>query len=205
MKAAQYVRNYLGKHASVRDCLQKGLINYSQLTRDILTNASVHLPFDAVLAACRRLAKQLDEQTQEEQILNVLAESKIEVRNKVGVFVSHKIKDDKLRSIVPLKEIFHVAEGIDTQTFILPMEYSEKAEKILKDKIIQKHKNMLEIVLRSPKTIENTPGVLAFIYSLFGQYGINILESMSCWKDTIIIIHEKDMNKMVEALKFTGG
>ena len=57
------------------------------------------------------------------------------------------------------------------------------------------------ITIKSPKDLENTPGVNAYIFSLFGEHGINIVEQMSCWTDTIIVISEDDIPAVMKFLK----
>ena len=47
---------YIAEHPFVKDCLKKGLINYSSLTRQICQdlNLDPRKNFDAILIACRR-------------------------------------------------------------------------------------------------------------------------------------------------------
>ncbi|GAG32571.1 unnamed protein product, partial [marine sediment metagenome] len=47
-----------------------------------------------------------------------------------------------------------------------------------------------------------TPGVNAFVYSKFREHGINIIEQMSCWTDTIIVILEEHIATVMKFLKF---
>ena len=54
----------------------------------------------------------------------------------------------------------------------------------------------------SPKDLENTPGVNAFVYSKFREHGINIVEQISCWTDTIVVISEDDIATVMKFLKF---
>ncbi|HDO19617.1 MAG TPA: hypothetical protein ENG74_02695 [Thermoplasmatales archaeon] len=67
--------------------------------------------------------------------------------------------------------------------------------------MIKINKGLALIIIRSPKDIENTPGVLSYIYSLFAENGINIVETMSCWTDTILVVDEKDVARVMEFLK----
>ena len=58
------------------------------------------------------------------------------------------------------------------------------------------------ITIKSPKDLENTPGVNAFVYSKFREHGINIVEQISCWTDTIVVISEEDIAIVMKFLKF---
>ncbi len=43
---------------------------------------------------------------------------------------------------------------------------------------------------------------ISYLTSLFYENGVNILEFLSCWTDTLFIIDEKDLNKAINFLKF---
>jgi len=63
---------YVSEHPSIKDCLKKGLINYSSLTRQITKDLNIDLKknFDAILIACRRYYRKVrSEETNEKKIL----------------------------------------------------------------------------------------------------------------------------------------
>jgi len=69
-------------------------------------------------------------------------------------------------------------------------------------KIIIENKNLVEITIKSPEDIETTPGAYAYLCSLFGENNINIVETLSCWTDTIFLIKEEDAGKVINLMKF---
>ncbi|MFC1691575.1 ACT domain-containing protein, partial [Nanoarchaeota archaeon] len=78
---------YILEHPSIKDCLKKGLINYSALTRQISKDHKIEA-FDAVLIACRRYKRKLKiDKANEENILEILKKSKIETKNKIVAVV----------------------------------------------------------------------------------------------------------------------
>ena len=56
--------------------------------------------------------------------------------------------------------------------------------------------------IKSPEDIETTPGAYAYLCSLFGENNINIVETLSCWTDTIFLIKEEDAGKVINLMKF---
>ena len=58
------------------------------------------------------------------------------------------------------------------------------------------------INLISPKEVETTIGVVAYLASLFAENDINIVELLSCWTDNIFIIKSSDIDKLINFLKF---
>ena len=62
--------------------------------------------------------------------------------------------------------------------------------------------NLAEITLKSSEDMENTPGIIAYLSTLLADNGINITETMSTWTDTLFVIDEKDIAKVMELLRF---
>src|SRR3989338_835970 len=147
MSITKLAERYIMEHPSIKDCLKKGLVNYSSLSRQIASdlNLNPRKNFDAILIACRRLKRKLKKGGDfEEIILKILKQSKIEIKNK----------------------------------------------------------NLAEITIKSPKEIETTPGTYAYVCSLFWENNINIVETLSCWTDSIFLIKEEDVGKAINLLRF---
>ncbi|MFO1536120.1 MAG: ACT domain-containing protein, partial [Thermoplasmatota archaeon] len=54
--------------------------------------------------------------------------------------------------------------------------------------------------IRSPDSIEDVPGILAFLASSLAGKGINFNEVVSCYKDNIFLIDEADLFPAFEVL-----
>lgn len=202
--------NYILEHPSVKDCLKNGLVNYSSLSRQIATELKLDLKknFDAILIACRRFKRKLKtEEIHENKILKILKESKIEIKNKVIAIVLEKDIFfgnllDLEKEIKKKKEIFRIIEGLSAITIITSEDFLDAIRRYFKNKIILENKNLAEITIKSPKGIETTPGTYAYLCSLFGDNNINIVETLSCWIDTIFLIKEEDVGKVMSLLRF---
>ncbi|MBW2984452.1 ACT domain-containing protein [Candidatus Woesearchaeota archaeon] len=201
---------YISEHPSIKDSLKKGLINYSKLTRQIADDLEIDLKknFDAILIACRRYYRKVrKEETLEKGILEILKKSKVEVKNKIIAVVVEKIA--YVEGLLEIEkearkkgDIFHIIEGTSAITIVAAEEYSAKIKKLFKNKIIKENTKLVEITLKSPKEIETTAGVVPYLYSLFGEHGINIVETLSCWTDTIFVVEEKDIAEVMKVLRF---
>jgi len=202
--------DYILQHPSIKDCLKNGLINYSSLSRKIAfeLNLNPKKNFDAILIACRRLKRKLKkDEILESKILKILKESKIEIKNKIIAIVLEKdIFHGNLlnleKEIKKRKEVFRVIEGVSGITVITTEDFYEMIKSNFKNKIILENKNLAEITIKSPEEIETTAGTYAYLCSLFGENNINIVETLSCWTDTIFLVKEEDVGKVMGLLRF---
>ena len=57
-------------------------------------------------------------------------------------------------------------------------------------------------MFKSAKEIESQLGVIAYLCGLFAENGVNIVEFLSCWTDTLFVINTKDVAKTLTFLRF---
>ena len=210
MSITKTVEKYVQEHPSVKDCLKKGLVNYSALARQIAEELGLDAErnFDALLIAARRshekVAKEKDSQ---EKILSVLRQSRVEIKNRMVAFVLERGVPPKSLTDLENKakkagEVLHIIEGVSAMTLITVEELSKEIRSLFRHFIIRGNKELVEVILKSPKEIEQTAGIMGYLCSLLGENGVNIVEEMSCWTDTIFLVQEKDLGKVMELLKF---
>ena len=202
----ELTEEYLSKHPSILDCLKNGIINYSKLSRKIAHELRIEkkTSIEAILIACRRYETKIKkEKINEDKILKILRESELEIKNKIVVIIVDKrYYLDKIKSIEKKADTFYIIEGSKVFTIITSEKHLKELETTFKKSIIKKTKNLAMITLKSPKDLEDTPGVIGFISSTFGKNNVNIVETMSCWTDTIFVINEKDISKTMSFLRF---
>lgn len=209
MNASKTAQEYVSDNPSIRDSLGKGLVNYSKLSRLIIEETKLkEKDFDAVLVSLTRIERKLRKKKSfQKKIRDILKETKLEIKTKMivtivekGVFyqnVAEFYKEVKKKSC-----IIHIVEGIDTITIITEQAFEDMIKRFFRNKIKKSTKDLVEIVLRSPDVLEDVPGVTGYLYSLFSDRGINIVETMSCWTDTFFVIEKKYLEKAIDALDF---
>jgi hypothetical protein len=180
------------------------------LTRRICKDLDLDLKknFDAILIACRRYYRKVSkEAVLENKIIKILKDSKLEVKNKIvvvlvekNIYYGHLIELQK--EIKKKAELFHIIEGSNTITVITSHEFLGVIKKLLKNKIKKVTQNLAEVTLKSSEDVENTLGVIAYLTNLLAENGVNIIETMSTWTDTLFVVAEKDIAKIMELLTF---
>ena len=205
MSVSRVAQKYIREHPSVSDCLDRGLINYSALAREICKEQSIDA-FDAVLIACRRLrAQNKVRQHHEKKILQLLRGAKVRVKNKIIVIIVDKSAN--LEKALAFQKFvrtergdFNLIEGEHAFTFVTNSDYLPRAKELFEGKIRKVSKDLVQISMLFDENIESVSGVVASIYRLFAENDINIREEMSCWTEVMMIIDEGDMSKAMQAL-----
>ena len=175
MTIAQEVRSYLRNKPYLLEALEKGIVNLSELARQIqleLKTSNEEL--------------QRHKQKREEKVLNLLKRSGIAVYDRKSVIITAKEVATKSGMKVDLPG-----------KFVYLLDRADLPERI---STLVKHDNCTMIVVNSPEELENTPGVVAFLTTLLAEQNVNIVEFISCWTETVIVVDKKDSLKAYEAL-----
>jgi aspartokinase len=192
MTIAQNVRNHLRNKPYLLEALEKGIVNLSELSRQIQEELKTDNT-SAVKAALRRFSEELQKhkQKREEKVLQVLKRSGIAVYDRKSVMITSKEITTKNGMKVDLLD-----------KFVYLVDRSEMPERI---STLVKHDNCTMIVVHSPEELEATPGVVAFLTTLLAAQNVNIIEFISCWTETIIVVEKKDSLKAYEVLSNMVG
>jgi len=193
MTVAQDVRNYLKNKPYVLEALEKDIVNLSELSRQIQKELKTSNTI-AIKAALRRLSEELQKRRhkREEKVLQLLRRSTITVYDSKSVAVTKKPVE------AAEEEIRVNYEG--KFVYLLQKNNLAKVTDALKT-----HENCAMITIHSPEELETTPGVVAFLTSLLAEQNTNIIEFISCWTDTIIVVERKDSLKTYEVLSSIIG
>jgi hypothetical protein len=187
MTIAQNVRNHLRNKPYLLEALEKDIVNLSELSRQIQEELQIE-NMSAVKAALRRFSEELQKhkQKREEKVLQVLKRSAMAVYDRKSVIITTKEIDTKTGMKVDLLgKVVYLLDRSD-----MPVRITS----------LVKHDNCTMIVVHSPEELEATPGVVAFLTTLLAEQNVNIIEFISCWTETIIVVEKKDSLKAYEVL-----
>jgi hypothetical protein len=187
MTIAQDVRSYLRNKPYLLEALEKGIVNLSELSRQIQAELKTSNT-SAVKAALRRFSGELQKhkQKREEKVLQLLRRSGIAVYDRKSVMITTKEIDAENGMKVDL---------LDKHVYLL--DRGDLPERI---NALVKHENCTMIVVHSPEELEATPGVVAFLATLLAEQNVKIIEFISCWTETIMVVEKKDSLKAYDVL-----
>lgn len=203
---ATITQQFITERPAIRECLQKGVINYSSLAREICRTSKVD-NFEAVVVAARRYASRLTRLAiKGSKAYALIKAARIRVRTRMCVMIVEKGKDfdrvHQLRKMVKENRgDFNLVEGEDCLTVIVNDEFMPTMREIFKGRIIKTASGLSQITMIFDRAIENTPGVVARVYTMLAERGINILEELSCWTDLLLVLDEKDTSRALSILQ----
>ncbi len=202
---AEQVRAYLDTHPVLADAIRLRIGNYSAIARRVSEDLGL-AGGEAVLAACRRYPRGT-ESFRETGIRRVLRKSRIETRTKVAaitvvqsVDVLQRLGDvvEELLDENSLCRLIQVSRG----TVIIVDEDSvpRVTRPLRENQLISVRKNLIEVAVTSPESIEETPGLLRHLAGVLSAQGINIVEALSCYTDTIFLLDNSDLSAATSVL-----
>jgi len=184
---------YVKRRPFLRETLAERTVNYSALARKISLEAfASKRNANAIKMALVRLSARMQEREEnlEGKILKLLKESSLSIRSKIAVAIS-------AREIAGIKYLSSV-ESNGAITYVLEEKELQKLHR--QKSIIKMERNLNLISIHSPPSLEETPGVVAHLLSSLAGEGINVIEFISCYTDTLLIVRAADTTRAYEIL-----
>jgi hypothetical protein len=207
LSIAEATRRVIWTRPSMIDALKLNVINYKALAENIYEEVKVMLQkkesepisLDSIQTALIRYQADLEKEKDllENKISRILARTVLELKNDLVVFT---ITDEALMkcredvfNLVKNARFFHLIQGNNTFTIIADQSLESKMMGLFSAKgVVQSLKDQSGITLISPEDIVDVPGVVSYLHGLLAYKNINVTQSISCYKDTILIVNRAE-------------
>ena len=192
MSIADEVRVYLKSRPYTIAALGEGIVNYSALSRRIQHELDIK-NYNAVKAGVVRYAGQKNKLMEdiERRAAGILRNNRLSLLDGIAVVISSK----KLA----LENDAEVAVGF-YYVYLTRRNLAKGLDKKARESIIKIHENCSALIVHSGERIEGVPGVVAFLTSILAAHNINIIEFISCYTDTILVVERADALRCYEIL-----
>ncbi len=207
---AKLVKELVETKPAVKECMSAGVVNYSALARvftEELTRRGHPTSLGAVKMALIRLGEELRGRRVkfEESIRSVIAGTVVSLQSDLSVITAEK--SVVLRNLAELSNkmqnarFFQLTQGVETFVIALSSEDEGAVRRILGNGVVEVIDGQAAIVLISPDSIVEKPGIVAFITSVLASNGINITQVISCHRDTILVVDRRDAPRAYQLLE----
>lgn len=204
MKISDAARKVLSGYPHLEKYLAAGIINNRALARVILPAVRKdcgEAKLQSVVTAVRRYSI-LHAKAEKSMVLDTLSKSDVRLRYDVGRITAGLTQEipEKIAEISRGIRAggFMIIQGIETLTIVADEEVLPLFETL---NIIDLKKNLASVIVRSPREILETPGVIAHIANILAVENINVVEMMSSYTETLFVVEEGDALKTVKIIR----
>ena len=192
MTVSDVVRTYLKNKPYTMEALENGVVNFSALARVVQKELGIK-NYQAIKAAIRRYAEHIDtvKGSIEARALGVLKENRIALLDGVHVIVSEEELGIENDAKVKMDEYYVYL----TRKNVMP-----RLGKRAKESIVRSRDNCSALIIYSEEKLEGTSGVIAFLASLLAEQNINVIELISVYTETILVVMREDALRSYEIL-----
>ena len=204
MNISEATRKILARYPYLEEYMGLGIVNYRALARDIKEDLKRELGREvnvqSVVSAVRRHPVSKGKR-EKEAIYWILSKSEVSLRYDVGTLTILSGAASSKIDLQKLDESLIMIRGIETLTIVLEEKLIDAFKAKFTGAVINSNKNLASVIVKSPKEIADTPGVIAHLANTLALEKINVVEMMSSYTETWFIVNEKDALKTVEAMR----
>jgi hypothetical protein len=205
---ADETRRYIESRPSIRDCLRYDIVNFTALARRIRAETGLESQ-EAVEIACRRYRRQMqDGAAEEEKLREVLRASHMEIRTHVAAVTARGDLEFLERLVLGAERILskrdrlvQLFQGSGAVTVLCDEEIlAPILAAIPRPALLDVQRRLSAVIVRSSEDVLVTPRVLGFLAEAIGRAGINCVEMMSVYTDTLFVFRAPDAVRAFEVL-----
>ncbi len=206
MNISDSTRKVLAKYPYLDNYMAMGIVNNRGLARlvqpEVARELDIHPNIQSIVTALRRESKS-KKRLEKGSLEHILAGSNVNLRYDmaaVTLAVGQSNMEKTRRKLLP-EGSYILLQGLDSMTLIAHEDLIKKVGGHLNREVMELYENLAIVVVKSPKEIAKTPGVLAHLANILAMERINIVEMMSSHAETAFIIEEKDALRTIEVLR----
>ena len=210
MKISEATRNAIQRYPHLREYLGMGVINQRAMARQILEDVKRELGgevnLQSVVTAVRRFSAS-KATYRRSAVLDVLAKSEVNLNYDICVATlplnreTQKQVGEFQRRISRRSGAVQMIQGLETLTIVFEAGFVEEFKRLFGKGIMELRERLASVVVKSPKEIAETSGVIAHLATLLAIEGINAVEMMSSYTETLFILNEENALKAVAVIR----
>jgi hypothetical protein len=174
------------------EALEEDIVNLSKLSRLIKRELKKDSE-GAIRAALRKFSAEIRGHMleREKAIKKILKDSNIDLKDNLNTLISRKPLRMQTKLSITFDDIFvYVVDRLWNHGNSLRNDlWSDPCE------------GCGLIIIKSPPEVEETPGVVAYLTSALAEQNINVVEFVSCYTFTVLVVKKDDIVRTYAALR----
>ncbi|MGA1975562.1 MAG: hypothetical protein ABSG92_07995 [Conexivisphaerales archaeon] len=201
------VREQVNSDSLMQEALARGIVNMSAAARllkpAVVSSLGRSVSEEAIVTSLKRIKGAYNRGAL--GYLRVLAKSSVEVRTDLALVsveldpeVSAKIRDVAFKNYDAFVQI-----SSSPNAYSLVFErslFGYLKGRFEEEQVMEAKTELAALIIHSPEEIMETPGCIAAIYNRVGRGGINVVDTVSNYTDTILVVKMDDVVKAFTAV-----
>ena len=211
---AQIVREEVDKDIFLQNSLSKGIVNNSELARQLLPTIKRKNPkasLESVTISIGRYINSLKQSRIEKELTAQIANSQVSLKNDIvhvtfyrNNTIVNEINEISKKIRWDLDEILFINQGSGEITLVFDKKNKHLFRKILSN-AVEVRENSAILSIKEGKIKELTPsievpGLYAYFMNQISKNGLNVLDVVSTRSQITFVINEKDLIKSYEVI-----
>ncbi len=210
---SEHVRRLINADPCIKECLARGLVNYSELSRRLATliaqDTGVPPNPGTLKVAVLRYAQKLKStgtRGPTRRLMSVLARSSLELRTGVTVATVRLHALPQLAKaageLLGKARLLLVMQSLTSITVTISSEYFPQLEDMIgRESFIEVYPDQAVLIIVSPDDVIRVPGFVSYVTSILAENNINISQIESVYTDTLLIMKLDDALKAFHMLR----
>jgi len=203
LKISKSVEEVVEEYPALSYYLSRKLINYRALAREIQPKVAERVGREVKIQSIVTALRRLNFEKREERLREILSRSEISLVYDLCLVTSSLTPETpkKVLEIHNKLEDYILLQGLAFITVITKEEHFDFLRRLFRQEILAKAKELAGVVVKSPAEIAFIPGVISRLTSVISAEGINIVEMLSSYSETLFVVAEKDALKCINAIR----
>ena len=211
---AQIVREEIDKDIFLQNSLSKGIVNNSELARQLLPTIKRKNPkatLESVTISIARYIDSLKQSRVEKELIAQIANSQVSLKNDIvhvtfyrNNSIVNEINEISKKIRWDLDEVLFINQGSGEITLVFDKKNKHLFGKILANAVeVRENSAILSIKEGKIKGLTpsiEVPGLYAYFLNQISKNGLNILDVISTRSQITFVINEKDLIKSYEVI-----
>ncbi len=203
LKISKSVEEVVEEYPALSYYLSRKLINYRALARVIQPKVAERVGREVKIQSIVTALRRLNLEKREERLKEILSRSEISLVYDLCLVTSSLTRDTpkKVLEIHNKLEDYILLQGLAFITVITKEEHFDFLQRLFRQEILAKAKDLAGVVVKSPAEIAFIPGVISRLTSVISAEGVNIVEMLSSYSETLFVVAERDALKCINAIR----
>jgi len=205
MSISEATRRALSRYPYLELYMGMGVVNWRGLARMIMEDVAKELGakpnIQSVVTALRRSGMSR-RKAERSRLESILSKSSVNLRYDMGA-VTVALGREAARAMGKLlrEGTYILLQGMETVTIVAEEALISRIRRLLASEVLEARSELAIIVVKSPREITGTPGVIARLANILALERINVVELMSSHTETAFIVEEDDALRTLKVLR----